>query len=1140
MSKCIFVTYMCRHLVFFFLGLVFISQSVQAQVNDDFSDGNFTASPAWTGDTASWRVVSQQLNSNALATTTQTYIATANTWAVTAQWEFLVNLKFATSSANYADIFLISDSLTLSGQNSGYFVRVGNTLDEICLYRKTGSTSVKIIDGIDSRVSGSTNNLFKIKVTRSGTCEFKLYDDSTGTGNNYYLEGSVTDAKFLNGGFFGFLLKYSSANIQKFFFDDIAIGPLKSDTEAIKIDSVWAADSITCIIQCSEAVLDADATNTMNYLLNGTQQPATAQRLNTDFSQIRLTFATPFTANTLLPLQVSGLRDLVLNSQKTPAVKLFTYIRNAFGDLVINEIFADPSPVIGLPAFEYVELWNVSGKDLNLLNYSFTDGSSTAVLPSTILKKDSFMILCSTSAQLAWSAYGNALGVSNFPSLNNDADDLRLYDDKNRLLDEKNYTLAWYRDPMKSDGGWSLEMIHPKLQCKRNYNWKASENAGGGTPGQMNSVYNAFADTLSPRIIAFSRMTDSSLLIVFNDAMDSASIQAMLLSVSGMTVKSIVSANRASDSVWVTLTTPFFNQTNYSVQISAARNCNGNSMIPFFTSFYYEIPKPARMGDIVISEILADPDPVTALGNSEFIELNNRSGYAINLKGMQITDGTSIATLPEFILFRDSFLILTTTSGQSWFSSHGITSRALSGFPSLDNTSDQILLKDSAGHLIHYMSYTMNDYTDPVKAAGGWSLELKDQSLPCLVTGNWNFSTDASGGTPGRKNAVTGKITSSSPITLSRISTLDPLHILLAFSEPVDSAFPVSSLEFTPALKGGYKLSYYKGAPTQIFITLTAPLDSGVIYTLKVKDVTNCTAKKMGAATLRFGLPSAPGVHDLVINEILFDAWPYGSEFTELYNRSEKVIELSGVAMGNRLAGGTLHHVIPLASKPTQLLPGDYVVFCENSDDVIHRYAPVSLHGEIIPVANWSSFDDDSGALFIQTISSGLLLDSIGFSKTMHHAFLSNPEGVSLERVDYDADGKNLFNWQSAASNVRYGTPGYLNSKFSKNVSSGDFVDIPEAYLTPDNDGTHDALEIRVHLPPDQYTLTITVYAASGQRIRRLVTNEIAGTDALYLWDGSNDAGEISGVGHYIVQVEAVSSTLQTRSTRRVVDLLLR
>ena len=53
---------MKRLLLFLFL----LPGLAQAQLRDDFTDGNFTANPAWTGDAAGFQVAGQQLQSNGI------------------------------------------------------------------------------------------------------------------------------------------------------------------------------------------------------------------------------------------------------------------------------------------------------------------------------------------------------------------------------------------------------------------------------------------------------------------------------------------------------------------------------------------------------------------------------------------------------------------------------------------------------------------------------------------------------------------------------------------------------------------------------------------------------------------------------------------------------------------------------------------------------------------------------------------------------------------------------------------------------------------------------------------------------------------------------------------------------------------
>jgi hypothetical protein len=132
--------------------LLFLFGAGYAQVTDNFGDGNFTSAPQWTGDDSVFVVVpistNNQLRSNKTITNSSFYLSTPNALFNDCQWEFFANLQFNTSGANYVDVFLTSDNANLQdAASSGYFVRIGNTQDDICLYRRLSGTNLKIIDG---------------------------------------------------------------------------------------------------------------------------------------------------------------------------------------------------------------------------------------------------------------------------------------------------------------------------------------------------------------------------------------------------------------------------------------------------------------------------------------------------------------------------------------------------------------------------------------------------------------------------------------------------------------------------------------------------------------------------------------------------------------------------------------------------------------------------------------------------------------------------------------------------------------------------------------------------------------------------------------------------------------------------------
>ena len=161
-------------------------------------------------------------------------------------------------------------------------------------------------------------------------------------------------------------------------------------------------------------------------------------------------------------------------------------IANRF-DIVISELMADPTPQISLPNNEWIELRNTSVNAFNLLGWRIGDATGqSGTMPAYTLLPDSFVIVCTSSAATAMSAYGPVIVVTSFPSLDNTNDIIYLRSVQNKIIHAVNYTDAWYKNELKKDGGWSLEMIDTKNPCSGFANWKASNDLKGGTPGKKN------------------------------------------------------------------------------------------------------------------------------------------------------------------------------------------------------------------------------------------------------------------------------------------------------------------------------------------------------------------------------------------------------------------------------------------------------------------------------------------------------------------------------------------------------------------------------------------------------------------------------------------------------------------------------
>lgn len=165
--------------------------------------------------------------------------------------------------------------------------------------------------------------------------------------------------------------------------------------------------------------------------------------------------------------------------------------------------------------------------------------------------------------------------------------------------------------------------------------------------------------------------------------------------------------------------------------------------------------------DIVFNELLPEP----FIEGSEYIELYNRSGKAVSLKGLSVatrkTDGSlnthyplsSIsATLPQ-----DGYALL--TKAKEGVSSLYLTSAPEAihelKLPVLANTSSTLVLFRSKDEVvIDEVSYSSRWHASSVKEKKGVALERIDPEARTQDSGNWTSASETAGyGTPGYRNS---------------------------------------------------------------------------------------------------------------------------------------------------------------------------------------------------------------------------------------------------------------------------------------------------------------------------------------------------------------------------------------------------
>src|SRR5690606_21300829 len=85
------------------------------------------------------------------------------------------------------------------------------------------------------------------------------------------------------------------------------------------------------------------------------------------------------------------------------------------------------------------------------------------------------------------------------------------------------YTLSFYKNDIKKEGGWTLEMIDPRNPCAGLSNWTASSHPQGGTPGKRNAADAVNTDETPPALIRTYTINDHTIVAVFDEPVDSSS-----------------------------------------------------------------------------------------------------------------------------------------------------------------------------------------------------------------------------------------------------------------------------------------------------------------------------------------------------------------------------------------------------------------------------------------------------------------------------------------------------------------------------------------------------------------------------------------------------------------------------------------
>ena len=459
-----------------------------------------------------------------------------------------------------------------------------------------------------------------------------------------------------------------------------------------------------------------------------------------------------------------------------------------------------------------------------------------------------------------------------------------------------------------------------------------------------------------------------------------------------------------------------------------------------------EEPAPTyTTGCIWINEVMADPNGLVALPQTEYVELHNRSDQRINLENWQFIYGDKPTLLTDYKLPAQGYVVLYRSGREIKVDAQG-GALPLEKFPSaLLNAGKTLSLVDPTGQVIDQITY------EKAKAGIAWERS---------ATGLY-LSTDPRGGTPGATNSAP---TAPTP------------------DEPTDPETP--------------------DEPT----------------TPDTPETPDNNETPIEASSVQ------PG--EIILNELLPAPFAEGSEYIELYNRSQQTLSLTGLALATRKADGSISTLYPLSTITTPLEPGGYVLLSKLLSGVEAFYlisSPQALHEVKLPV-----LANNGATVVLLRLTDLTVIDEVSYSPKWHDSAIKDPKGVALERLDPDKPTQDATNWHSAAASAGYGTPGYRNSQQLLPSSTQNGFERP---YWSDSERSY---LLRYQLADAGYRCRIWVFDTMGRRIAEIANLSTLATEGTLRWDGIGYDGSRPKPGIYIFYAELFLPNGTTHTQREV------
>lgn len=461
----------------------------KAQINESFDSTQISYRYAWKGDTAKFISGNGFLQLNDRERSSEASVSLYGATLNENEWIFRVKSDYRTSNNNYFRIYLWSNKENPADSPTAYYIELGNKIgiddQAISLCYTEAQEKAKTL--ITKKIANLQDQFdIHIRVVTKEN-QMVLYAHSN-TKTEFTEIGTADYTPLSSPGFFILYCNYSSKHAKDKYFGPVHIQNVsfelpeepEEQTDSLALVSFKQENESTLLLQFNHSINPVSAVFSLIGL--GRAEQIT---LSEDEKTVRLSWEEKMEHGIEYTLVGSDLYD-----KETDRFSVFVHTFQAAGDietpkeeedktssfhtgdLLINEIMADPKGAAGLPETEYIELFNATAKTIDLNNWIFCYADKNILLKDSI-PSQGYAVLYRENRSIQVDDGGVKIPLDNFPSaLANTGKQVSIKSPDSSVIDEYTYPKA------KSGLSWE----------RTNAGWTYSSNERGGTPGSANQT----------------------------------------------------------------------------------------------------------------------------------------------------------------------------------------------------------------------------------------------------------------------------------------------------------------------------------------------------------------------------------------------------------------------------------------------------------------------------------------------------------------------------------------------------------------------------------------------------------------------------------------------------------------------------